>query len=325
MRPAIGRAPRTARAAVVGAWLATACTSDGGAVGPTPDPVPGPGDFTRVLAFDGRTRNYLLHVPAAGPSGFTRPLVLAFHGVPSSPQQMQAITGLDALADREGFVVAYPQAVEDWSTGCAHCSSRAFLLNIDDVGFVRALIRQLEVDAGIDPRRVYAAGFSNGALFVHRLACDAADRIAAFASVGATALVPAAVPPCEPGTRVPIVFFHGSLDPNFPPEGRSFGEGPTGISTLSIGETLSAWVNRNGCQPVTPQRTVLPDLEPDGTTAARESWSGCGRGELIYYEITGGGHTWPGSPASFSEFLGPESHDVAASEVIVNFFLSRAL
>ena len=324
MRPAIARAHWTARATVLGALLAAACSSDG-AVGPVPDPVPGPGDFTRVLAFDGRTRSYLLHVSPAAASNSSPPLVLAFHGVPGGPEAIRSITGFDALADREGLVVAYPQAVDDWWTGCENCNSRAFFLNIDDVGFVRALIRQLKADAGIDPRRVYAAGFSNGALFVQRLACDAADRIAAFASVGATALEPDAVPPCAPGARVPIVFIHGSLDPSFPPDGRTFGESPAEISTLSIGATLAAWVERNGCQPVTPERTILPDVEADGTTAARESWSGCGRGDLTFYEITGGGHTWPGSTVDFNDFLGPDSHDVAASEVIVDFFLSHGL
>lgn len=324
MRPAIARAYRTARATMLSVLLAAACSSDD-TIGPVPDPVPGPGDFTRVLAFDGRTRTYLLHVPPDRGADILPPLVLAFHGVPSGPEQIRAITDFDALADRDGFVVAYPRAVEDWSTGCANCSSKAFLLNIDDVGFVRALIGQLEADAGIDPRRVYAAGFSNGALFVHRLACDSADRIAAFASVAATALEPDAVPPCEPGAAVPIVFFHGSLDPSFPPDGRTFGAGPTQVSTLSIDETLAAWVERNGCEPPTPERTELPDVEPDGTTAARESWSGCDGGELTFYEITGGGHTWPGSPVDFNDFLGPDSHDVVASEVIVDFFLSHRL
>lgn len=320
MRPAIARAHGSARAALLGALVAAACSSDG-ALGPLPDPVPGPGDFTRVLDFGGRTRSYLLHVPPSVGPGSSPPLVLAFHGVPSGPEEIRSISAFDGLADQRGFVVAYPAAVEDWSTGCAGCNSRAFFLNIDDLGFVRALIRQLEVDAGIDPRRVYAAGFSNGALFVHRLACDAADLIAAFASVGATALEPAAVPPCEPDVGVPLVFFHGSLDPSFPPDGRSFGE----VSTLSIEETLAAWAGRNGCQPATPAREDLPDLEPDGTTAALETWSGCGRGSLVFYDITGGGHTWPGSPANFADFLGPESRDVAASDVIIGFFLNHVL
>jgi polyhydroxybutyrate depolymerase len=324
MRPAIARAHRTAGAIVLAALLAVACSSDD-AVGPVPDPVPGPGDFTRVLAFDGRTRSYLLHVPPGIGSNASPPLVLAFHGVPSGPQEIRSITGFDPLADQEGFVVAYPQAVDDWWTGCANCNSSAFLLNIDDVGFVRALIRQLEVDVGIDSRRVYAAGFSNGALFAQRLACDAAGQIAAFASVAATALEPDAIPACEPDARVPIVFFHGSLDPSFPPDGRTFGDGPTEVSTLSIGETLAAWVERNGCQSATPERTDLPDVEPDGTTAARKTWSGCGRGDLTFYEITGGGHTWPSSAVDFNDFLGPDSHDVPASEVIVDFFLSHVL
>jgi poly(3-hydroxybutyrate) depolymerase len=102
MRPAIARANRTARAIVLSALLAIACNSDD-AVGPAPDPVPGPGDFTRVLAFDGRTRTYLLHVPPDIGSNASPPLILAFHGVPSGPEEIRSITGFDALADREGF------------------------------------------------------------------------------------------------------------------------------------------------------------------------------------------------------------------------------
>lgn len=303
------------------AVIAAACSSEG-TIGPLPDPVPGPGDFTRILLFDDRQRTYLLHVPPAAETVGTLPLVLAFHGVPGSAQEMRAITGFDALADQLGFVVAYPEAVDDWWTGCADCNSTAFLLDIDDVGFVRRLIEQLALDAFIDTRRVYAAGFSNGALFVQRLACDAADRIAAFASVGATSLDPAEVPPCDSPGPAPIVFIHGSLDPSFPPGGRSFGEGPSGVATLSIEETLAGWAQRNGCE-LEPDRAELPDREPDGTTVARETWTGCGSGDLIFYQIEGGGHTWPGSPVDFSEFLGPESDDIVASEEIASFFLSQ--
>lgn len=307
-------------------WLvlfAVACSSEG-TVGPQPDPVPGPGDYTRVLPFDGEQRTYLLHVPPAAESGGALPLVLAFHGVPSSPQEIRAITGFDGLADQLGFVVAYPGAIDDWWTGCADCNSFAFLLDIDDVGFIRRLIEQLALDVGIDTRRVYAAGFSNGALFVHRLACDLADRIAAFASVAATALDPAEVPACDPAGRTPIVFIHGTRDPSFPPEGRTFGEGPSGVTTLPIDETLASWVAQNGCAPE-PARTELPDREPDGTTASRMAWAGCGGGDLVFYEIDGGGHTWPGSPVDFADFLGPESRDIVASEEIVEFLLSHGL
>lgn len=305
------------------AVVMAACSSEG-AIGPMPDPIPGPGDYTRVLSFDGRQRTYLLHVPPAASSGGSLPLFLAFHGVPGSGQEMRAITGFDAIADQGGFVVAYPDAVDDWWTGCADCNSAAFLLDIDDVGFVRRLIEQLALDAGIDTRRVYAAGFSNGALFVQRLACDTADRIAAFASVGATALDPAEVPVCDPSRAAPIVFIHGTLDPSFPAEGRMFGEDPSGVSTLSIDETLAGWVGRNGCAP-DPNRTQLPDREPDGTTASRETWAGCGGGDLVFYEIQGGGHTWPGSPVDFADFLGPKSDDIVASEEIAEFFLSHQL
>jgi polyhydroxybutyrate depolymerase len=80
--------------------------------------VPGPGDFTRVLAFDGRTRTYLLHVPPDIGSNASPPLILVFHGVPSGPQEIRSITGFDALADRKGFVnsaTSWDRTATTWS------------------------------------------------------------------------------------------------------------------------------------------------------------------------------------------------------------------
>ena len=113
MRPAIARAHR--RAALLVALLAAGCSSDG-AVGPIPDPVPGPGDFTRVLVFDGRTRTYLLHVPPTDASDGSPALVLAFHGVPSGPEEIRAITAFDGLAETTLTVLdefgAFPAVID---------------------------------------------------------------------------------------------------------------------------------------------------------------------------------------------------------------------
>lgn len=304
-----------------------ACSSS--STGPAPDPILMPGDFVRSIDSGGRSRSYRLHVSAAALAATPAPLFLVFHGIPSSAAQIETISDFNRLADDQGFVVAYPSAVEDWNTGCPDCpGSIAADLRVDDVGFVKDLIRQLANDLGIDNRRVYAAGFSNGALFVHRLTCEAAGEITAFASVGATLIEEEAVPPCQPQRRAPLIAFHGSQDPSFPPGGRRFEERPFGgdiveVNLLSIDDSVTLWSQRNGCGS-NPTIVALPDIADDATRVERHEYTGCAGAEFVFYSITGGGHTWPGAPVEFAPFLGPKSDDIIASEIIATFFLTHA-
>lgn len=298
---------------------ALACQS-GGATLLTPDPLPGPGDYERTLDSGGLEREYRLHAPPAIDAGQPLPVLLVFHGTPSNPAQMQAYTGLDAVADRHGFLVVYPAAIfGDWATGCLRCGSAADLARVDDVAFVRALVDRIATDTPVDRSRVVAAGYSNGALLVQRLACDAADLLAGFASVAATAIEPAVIPPCAPARSRPILFFHGTLDRVFPPAGRTFTRGDVSVSTLSLDATVDAAAARNGCSGVaTP--TELPDLAEDGTTVEQIEGEGCAAAVALY-RIEGGGHTWPGSPLEDSPLLGPTTRDLDASEEIARRLL----
>ena len=165
---------------VLVAGAALACESgSGGPAGPVPHPISGPGDFSRTLLSGGIERDYELHVPPGWTAGSSLPLVLAFHGLQSSPANLRAVSGLNDVADQAGVVVAYPAAaLGDWNTECLQCGSDAVVEEIDDLGYVSDLVNQLVADAGIDRRRVYVIGISNGALFVHYLACAAQGIVA---------------------------------------------------------------------------------------------------------------------------------------------------
>src|SRR3972149_6035846 len=90
-----------------------------------------------------------------------------------------------------------------------HCCGEAAKNNVDDVGFVRALIDELATLINIDPGRVYATGFSNGAIMVYRLACELSDRIAAIGPVAATQILDDQEA-CHPGRSVPGLHFTGT-------------------------------------------------------------------------------------------------------------------
>lgn len=306
--------------------LLAACGGAGsGPAGLVPEPVPGPGDYARSLETGGLVRSYGLHVPAGWAPGGENPLVLAFHGLQSSPANLRAVSGLDGAADGHGVVVAYPAAARgDWNTECLDCGSDAVLERIGDVRFVADLVDRLDADVGIDRRRVYAIGISNGALFVHHLACAAGSLFAAVGSVAATLLAPAEVPPCVVERALPIAFFLGSEDTFFPPEGRLAGNDLVHVRLLSIEESVATWVERDRCAGIIAV-TDLPDLADDGTTVRRHRYAACADGaEVVYYEIEGGGHTWPGSPISGGGGLGRVSRDISAAETAIQFFLDHA-
>ena len=119
----------------------------------------------------------------------------------------------DKLADRDGAVVVYPQALGDprWNDGEPVAAGAA----PDDLRFLAALIDTLAAELGIDRKRVYAAGFSNGASMAYRLACQRPELVAAVAPVsgGMTAPVASA---CPRGVPVSIIAMHGTEDPLVP-------------------------------------------------------------------------------------------------------------
>lgn len=285
------------------------CGGDGG--GLPVEPITAPGDYARTVEANGLLRAYSVHVPASVDPASAAPLLLVFHGVPRT--DMRVLTGLDAVADALAFIVVYVEAYPafgDWDIGCGDCTAAGFR-GADDVGYVRSLIEKLRGDIAVDRQRVFVAGFSQGALLTHRLACEASDRIAGAVSVGATMLASVGQR-CTPSSRLSMMIVHGDADPEFPPGGRQEGD----VSTLSIDATVQRWVALEACA-ATLTVTMLPDTADDGTTVERRDHASCATGgRVTFYDVHGGGHTWPGAPVDFSPALGPKSRDLDASAVI---------
>ena len=257
----------------------------------------------------------------AGPSQ-GRPLVLAFHGGDAAGAAMRQLTNLDARADRMGWVVAYPDAVEGhWNDGRGVSHYPAHRDDVDDVGFVARLVDHLEDTAAVDRRRVYATGFSNGAMFCHRLAMSRPDLVAAIAPVAGTIPRPLLDP--GPADPVPVLIVHGTADRMVPYHG-----GPVGGASESRGlvasveETAARWRAANRCAE-TPEEETLPHRDESDPTRVRvATWTaGPGGGEVVVATVVEGGHTWPGGLQYRPErFIGPTARDLTASDAIVEFF-----
>lgn len=274
------------------------------------------GNAQAAIDIGGVSRTYLLHVPASLKEGHPAPLVLVFHGGDGHAGSMARFTHFDRLADERGFVVAYPEGVDKhWNDGRG-------LSPADDVGFIRALITELERTQKIDSKRIYATGISNGGFFSQRLACELAGTIAAVASVAATIPEPLAST-CKPAQPISVMFIHGTSDPLVPIDGGSVAR--THGRCISLAAASAFWrkQNQSSSQPVSAD---LPDEAHDGTRVHRDVYSGQKNTEVVVYTIEGGGHTWPGGMQYLPVFVvGKASHNLNATEEIWKFFQTHSL
>ncbi len=222
-------------------------TSGAGGQGSTtcPDGLPPlvAGDHTATLDHQGRARTYTVHVPT-GVSG-TEPVAVVFdlHGAYGNAGQQQQMSGWQAVADEEGFLVVYPNGIDGFWNVDDTCCGTAGTEQIDDVGFVRAMIDTLNAQTCIDRQRIYASGFSNGGGLAHRIGCDAADIIAAIAPV-ATDL---RTQPCNNARPISMLEVRGLRDSLEPYEGGIVG--PPGGQYDSPGAqgSLQLWADLNQC------------------------------------------------------------------------------
>jgi polyhydroxybutyrate depolymerase len=277
------------------------------------------------LSVDGLTRTFRLHVPADLPAGEAVPLVMVFHGGGGTAWGTERLTGFSGMADRGHFIVVYPEGIErSWNDGRDTTVSRAHRDNIDDVHFVAVMIDAISKEHRIDPKRIYATGISNGAIFSHYLAANLADRIAAIAPVVGGIADPFAAR-FDPAQPVSVLMFQGTDDPLVPFDGGDVAWGNRG-KIISTAETVKKWMQRDGCAPIA-RTGMVPDNDPaDGCRAEWSTWSSCRDGtEVTLYTLHGAGHTWPGGGQYLPRFLiGKVCRDIDATEVIWNFFRRHA-
>ncbi len=282
-----------------------------------------------AIMHDNQERSFIIHVPSGHDSSVQMPLVLALHGRGTTAKGMILITrkGFNDLADRDGFLVVYPNGIElNWNDGRMdeEANDRAHRENIDDVGFISALIDSMIEEYNVDPKRVYVTGISNGALMAYRLACELSYKITAIAPVDGS-MPYLLLSGCSPTDPVSVLAINNVNDPLVPFKG---GMVISNFRKIKLGKVLSAdesiefWVTHNQCSPE-PVVTIEPDRDPaDGTQVTRKEYlNGIKGTEVILYVIYGGGHTWPGGFQYLPAWkIGKTSREIDANEVIWSFF-----
>lgn len=258
---------------------------------------------TGTIVIGDAERDYLAHVPSSYTGRLPVPLVLSLHGATTSPPLQKNISGWNGVADRNGFIVAYP--------GGKNVFFRAF--GPSDVPFITALIEKMQATYNIDPDRIYINGLSNGGGMSYVMSCVLSDRIAAVGAVGAAITMSPDL--CPDAPPMPVMIFHGTADYFAKYEGgKSFvWTEPFPAIPLWVGN----WARRNHCAPSTRESAAAGDV-------TRIEYDHC-EAPVVLYKIEGGGHTWPGGAPLAEWFAGSTNRNINATELMWDFFKDHPL
>lgn len=266
-----------------------------------------------TLISSGEKRNYLLYVPESYDPSVPTPLVISMHGFAGWPANQMGMSRWNDLADQYGFIVVYPSGTRfplRWRTNSTSGSDADLMM---DVTFISDLIDKLADEYNIDPTRIYANGLSNGGGMSFVLSCKLSERIAAIGSVSGAYLLP--WDECDSSRSVPAIVFHGTEDPIVPYQGGP--SGPFDMPFPAITEWVDAFARHNGCDEAPQELVTSGDV-------SGVQFTNC-NGDVVFYSIAGGGHSWPGGKPLPEIIVGNTPNDIDATRTMWDFFQQHPL
>ncbi len=294
---------------------------------------------TRSLVVDGMTRRYAIYIPD-NLGQAPHPLVLELHGGGVYIEDMTGESGHKTpyklwmnLADREGFIVVYPEGLNGtygkptWNDCRANSTVSS---TADDVHFIAVLLDEVASTYAIDTTRIYVSGTSNGGLMALRLAAELSDHVAAVATVGAA--MPD-VSECGPPPRpISVMFVNGTADRHLPYDGGTLSNPPNPDhgSVDSVDASVQWWVAFDQTD-TTPTTYDFPNRDRgDKSTVTRYTYAhGLAESEVVLYKVTGGGHSAPSILERYSwlfeHYFGKQNHDMETVWEVWHFFQDKRL
>lgn len=249
-----------------------------------------PADVSGELTDRGQHRTYYLHTPPSYTATHPLPLLVALHGSGMQGKEMAQKTALSELADREGFIVVYPDGLKQkWNVSGKSPE--------DNVEFVHALIDQMQQIRSLDAGRVYVVGLSNGGILAQKLACEAPDQIAAIATVAASLPIQFSSH-CQTQKPISLLMINGTADSVVPWQG---GEPPNvrvgrNLSIPPIPDVVNFWQQHNGC----PTKAKIE--QPSNLVEVTDYQSCQAQSEIMLVALKGAGHVWAGGGYGQSPF-----------------------
>ncbi|NLI79833.1 MAG: prolyl oligopeptidase family serine peptidase [Candidatus Riflebacteria bacterium] len=287
------------------------------------------GTVEKTIEHGGRTRRFYVHPPAGWDGTTPLPAVFFFHGGGGGGKHALASYGLVEKADDAGFLLVVPDGTGKidgilltWNVKFGF--GEAARADVDDGGFVTALIDQVARDYPLDQDRLFATGMSNGGFLCHWLAARPDNRFAAIAPVVGSLggrrqdQKDWQLPP-TPVTPVSVLAINGLLDQHVPLAGGLQKKSlETAAFMTSASQTMRFWVEANGCR----EPPEVAEEPAKGFTCWR--WTG-GRGgtEVVQFVLHRQGHAWPGAKPQGRRQADPPDPDFAANDLIWKFFAAH--
>ena len=257
---------------------------------------------------NGQIREYYLYIPNSIQDN--APLVFVLHGYTGSAGGIMGYSGMNEIAQENGFAVCYPQGLSDqsgnnfWNVGYEFHDNQM----VNDVNFLSSLANYLQDEYNLSEENTFSTGMSNGGDMSYMLACQANDVFKAIAPV-AGCMMEEIYNTCD-SSPVPVFEIHGNNDNVTLWDGDMQNNDGWG-AYYSIEDGIELWVETNNCQ--NNEEVFLPNTNlSDGSYIINHRYFDCtDNAEVWLYEVINGGHDWPGSYGNM---------DINASEEIWNFF-----
>jgi polyhydroxybutyrate depolymerase len=278
----------------------------------TPTPVQLPPARSEIhISVDGTDRSYILRIPPAYDGDKKLPLVMLLHGATDSAAYAEEAYHFVEKATAGGFILVLPDALGESHAWHGFSPDTKDAPN-NDLAFLSTLLDTLPKAYAIDPERVYVCGHSSGAMMAYRLASERADVIAAVGivagTVGDNSYDPAVTIPV-PRTPMPLIVFHGKLDPTLPYDGENPG-------IFSVAQSIRFWCPINHC-PDSPTDTMM--ILP---TVRRDTFASPIHADIVLYTVLDGNHMWPGGKVMPGKSQEPVQ-EISATGLMWDFFVKH--
>ena len=239
---------------------------------PAPTPTPAPQITAHTMLVGGLTRQWEQLTPGGGTTS-TTPIIVVLHGqavTAAYEVDRDAMTPLVAQGSAE---LVYPQGLGT-SWNALGCCAYAQANNVDDIGFVQALVAQ--VDPG-HARPVYLVGYSNGGRLAYTIACEDPALVDAYAIVDAMPLANG----CTLSRPISILQIDATADPAIP-----YRPGDPGAEQPAATTQVQRLQLLDGC--------AAAPVSTEAGSLITATYTGCTAGtRLVFASYQGANHDWP--------------------------------
>jgi polyhydroxybutyrate depolymerase len=278
----------------------------------------------RTIIHEGIEREYILHVPEN--LNNDSPIVFVIHGYTGSAEGIAAYSGMNSIAEREGFIAVYPQGTIDSYGNAFFNVSYGFNdeSTINDVSFIRELVKSISHEFNLKRKKAFATGMSNGGEMSYLLACTSSDLFKAVAPV-AGVLMKGLKDSCELNSPVPVFEIHGTADKISLFEGDLNNEEGWG-AYYDLPSTIDFFAERYQLVNKTVKQITSKESGADYDIFFERHWTNDLEEEVWMYRIEGGRHVWPGTKFKWWNdplarlYFGSGNEDINASEEVWAFF-----